>query len=180
MPEITSRSTTPSTALGLFGTATEIDIARNTVYDSTTGGQSPQTNGLYSLFVSQASPTSTTSIRTAQNTVRVNSTSSNLYLRASFQYQGAPTQGITDATGANNVFISAIPGVAGASLPVDFTSYTATSPRYRIGTGSGTPLPLTVPPPSIDSASGSTQWLVGQQVTFRFQLLRRRELSQIG
>jgi hypothetical protein len=66
-------------ALGLFGTATEIDIARNTVYDSTTGGQSPRTNGLYSLFVSQVSPTSTTSIRTAQNTVTVNSTSSNLF-----------------------------------------------------------------------------------------------------
>ena len=134
-------------AIGVFGNATEVDVARNMIYD-TTNPNTGLVNGLYSLHVKQASSPSTTTIRTSQNTVRVNSTDPTVQLRSAFP---SPNAGIVDATNANNVLVSSILGSAGLSLAVDFISFT----RYitTISGSSSSQLTLSVPAPSGDTSN---------------------------
>ena len=136
-------------ALGVFGTANDVDVMRNMVYD--TGAP----NGLYSLYLSQSS---TSTIRTSQNTVRI---AGNGSLRT-FQNSNP---GVVDATNANDVLISDIAGSSGVPQTADFMSFT----RYitTIRGNSSSPLTLNVPsPPFLPSTY--TNWMVGQLVTFRF------------
>jgi len=154
-------------AVGVFGNVTEVDVARNMIYD-TTNPNTGLVNGLYSLYVKQASSPSTTTIRTSQNTVRVNSSDPTVQLRSSFP---APNAGIVDATNANNVLVSSIPGGTGGTTPslnVDFISFT----RYiaTITGNSTSQLTLNVPSPPGDTSNPPSyvQWTVGQLVTFRF------------
>ena len=119
--------------------------------DTATLSGAPNTglvNGLYSLYVKQASSPSTTTIRTSQNTVRVNSTDPTVQLRSAFP---SPNAGIVDATNANNVLVSSILGSAGLSLAVDFISFT----RYitTISGSSSSQLTLSVPAPSGDTSN---------------------------
>jgi len=150
-------------AIGLFGNVAEIDIARNMIYD-TLNGAAP--NGLYSLYVKQASAPSTTTIRTSQNTVRVASTDPNVQLQSSFPPPN--NVGIVDATNANNVALIPITGLGQGnpqSLNVDFTSFT----RYIVTiSGTSSPSTINVLPPTSDM-TGVAQWTVGQLVTFRFR-----------
>jgi len=152
-------------AIGFFGTAAEIDIARNMIYD--TLRSAGITNGLYSLYLKQASAASTTTIRTSQNTVRVNSADPNVQLQSSFP---APNGGIVDATSANNVALVPITGQSPGSpapLNVDFTSFT----RYIVTIqGSFSPSTINVMSPAGDT-TGVAQWTVGQLVTFRFRCI---------
>ena len=139
-------------ALGVFGAANDVDVMRNMVYD--TGVP----NGLYSLYLSQSS---TSTIRTSQNIVRV---AGNGSLRA-FQN---PSPGVVDATNANDVQV--LPSFAGGTitptqLSVDFLSFT----RYITAITGSSPSQLLVNVPSPPFlASTYTNWTVGQLVTFRF------------
>jgi hypothetical protein len=154
-------------AIGLWGTAKEVDLMRNMVYDTTKNPTTDAVNGFYSLYLNQS--TSSTNVRTSQNTVRVNSTTSGVQLLA---YQLANT-GLVDATNANDVQIR--PNFSGGSqgiptqLDVDFISFS----RYIVTiTGQSQPgsrLVINVQsPPADPNNSTYVQWTVGQIVTLRF------------
>jgi len=152
-------------AIGLWGTAKEVDVMRNMIYDTGNGATTPVSNGLYGLYLNPTQTPLSANIRTSQNTVRGASSATPVLL--AFQTANA---GIVDATNANDVSISTVTANSATSTAVpnvDFMSFTRYITTIRSLAGSSSPLLVNVPLPGGDPTA--TQWSVGQQVTFRFR-----------
>jgi hypothetical protein len=144
-------------AIGVIDFANDVEVMDNMIYD--TGPSAP--HGKYALYLQPYS--TSTNVRTARNSVRLNSATGQLLSPQS-------SIGQVDSTAAGDVQVASVVGgsiIAPPSFSVDFTSFaryvtTITNPSA----GSSSPLTIKVlaPPP----VSNGKQFTNGQVVTFRF------------
>ena len=144
-------------AIGVVDLVNDVEVMDNMIYD--TGSSAPF--GKYALYLQPYSPS--TNVRTARNTVRLNSANGQLLSPQS-------SIGQMDSTAGGGVHVSSVVGgspLAPPSFNVDFTSFpryvtTITSPA---GSGSS---PLTIKVSAPPAVSNGKQFTNGQVVTFRF------------